>query len=162
MQNGQMTAPCGCPSHLLQNERIAAPCGRSCNFLETIQTIQIIKDSVTTSVNLKLFKNIKDATMAHIFHSRLDKISIHEPMDNFNGLTRLSHEPYPKHDRPRGQSDVSSVNYHRKMIRSRGAVEQPIWVFSRGGQYTLLDGAHRLAATFLENKRRIPAFIIEL
>ena len=125
-----------------------------------METIQIIQDSVDTSVTLKLFKNREDAVMAHIFHSRLDKISIHEPMYNFDALTRCSHEPYPKHNRPRGKSDLCSVNYHRKMIRSRGAVE-PIWVLWRGGQYTLLDGAHRLAATFLENKRRIPAFIIE-
>jgi hypothetical protein len=30
------------------------------------------------------------------------------------------------------------------------------------GEYTLLDGAHRIIATYLENKRTIPTYIIDI
>lgn len=33
-------------------------------------------------------------------------------LNNFNPA-RLSNEPYPEHNRPRGQKDLDSVLYHR-------------------------------------------------
>ena len=30
------------------------------------------------------------------------------------------------------------------------------------GEYTLLDGAHRIVSTYLENKRTIPTYIIDI
>ena len=61
-------------------------------------------------------------------------------MENFDAFPRLSDDPYPKDNRPRGQADLDSVKYHRRVIRHRGEVE-PIY--------------------YMERKRRIPAFLIE-
>lgn len=126
-----------------------------------METVGNIRDSVDTSVSMNIFRNRKEAVMAHIFHSRLEKISVHQPMENFNAMQRLSDEPYPKDNRPRGQADLDSVKYHRRVIRHRGEVE-PIWVVVNSDKtLVLLDGAHRLAASYMERKRRIPAFLIE-
>ncbi len=96
----------------------------------------------------------------HIFHSKyvrfpLSKLDI---LDNFN-TNRLSSNPYPKENRPRGQADLDSVLHHRQIIRQQGATE-PIWIVLKKGTYTLLDGAHRIVATYLEHKRTIPAYIV--
>jgi len=79
-------------------------------------------------------------------------------LNNFNPA-RLSKDPYPKEDRPRGQADLDSVLHHRRIIRQQGDTE-PIWIVLKKGNYTLLDGAHRIIATYLETKRTIPAYII--
>lgn len=81
-------------------------------------------------------------------------------LHNFNPA-RLSEDPYPKEDRPRGQKDLDSVLHHRRMIRQQGHTE-PIWIVLKKGEYTLLDGAHRIVSTYLENKRTIPTYIIEI
>jgi hypothetical protein len=81
-------------------------------------------------------------------------------LHNFNP-DRLSEDPYPKEDRPRGQKDLDSVLHHRRMIRQQGHTE-PIWIVLKKGEYTLLDGAHRIVSTYLENKRTIPTYLIEI
>ena len=47
------------------------------------------------------------------------------------------------------------------MIRHQGNTE-PIWISLKNGIYTLLDGAHRIIATFLENKINISSYIVEI
>jgi ParB-like chromosome segregation protein Spo0J len=81
-------------------------------------------------------------------------------LDNFD-TKRLSKNPYPEEDRPRGQKDLDSIAYHRRMIRKQGHTE-PIWIVLKNGKYTLLDGAHRIVSTYLENKRTIPSYIIHM
>jgi ParB-like chromosome segregation protein Spo0J len=81
-------------------------------------------------------------------------------LDNFNPA-RLSEDPYPKEDRPRGQKDLDSIVYHRQMIRKQGHTE-PIWIVLKNGKYTLLDGAHRIVSTYLENKRTIPCYVVHM
>lgn len=81
-------------------------------------------------------------------------------LNNFNP-SRLSKDPYPEDDRPRGQKDLYSVLHHRRIIRKQNNTE-PIWIALKRGEYTLLDGAHRIVATYLENKRNIPTYLIDI
>ena len=128
-----------------------------------MESINIIIDSVKTSKRLRLFPSEKEAAYAHIFKSTFLKFPMADVrgLENFNHDVRLSKEPYPKDDRPRGQEDLDTVQYHRRTIRKNGSTE-PIWIALKGGKYILLDGAHRLVATHLENKRVIPAFIVRV
>lgn len=127
-----------------------------------MEFLQNIKDSVETSVTLKLFSSLKISSYNHIFNSTLSKFPLSKCKDlnNFNP-NRLSKDPYPEEDRPRGQKDLDSVIYHRSIIRRQGQTE-PIWIVLKEGNYILLDGAHRIVSTYLENKRSIPAFILEI
>jgi len=74
---------------------------------------------------------------------------------------RLSKNLYPENDRPRGQRDLDSVAHHRRLIRKDGHTE-PIWLVLKKGKYTLLNGAHRIVSTYLENKRSIPTYVIHV
>jgi hypothetical protein len=119
-----------------------------------------LRDSVHTSVRIKVFPSTKKSLHAHVFDSELVHFPISKCRDlnNFNPA-RLSHDPYPKEDRPRGQADIDSVVYHINTIRREGEVD-PIYVAAKDGSYTLLDGAHRIIATYLEKKRTVPAYIV--
>ena len=119
-----------------------------------------IKDSVKTSVYIKLFSSEKIASYNHITKSKLSIISITQCKEliNFNPK-RLSNDPYPKEDRPRGKDDLNSLLYHRKNITKYNYID-PIWIAIKKEKYILLDGAHRIIASYLEKKRKIPAYII--
>lgn len=127
-----------------------------------MEFLQVIKDSVETSVSIHLFSSLKTSSYYHIFKSKLSKFPLSKcrELNNFNP-DRLSIDPYPKEDRPRGQKDLDSVLHHRRMIRQHGYTE-PIWLALKNGDYTLLDGAHRIVSTYLENKRTIQAYIVEI
>jgi hypothetical protein len=127
-----------------------------------MEYLQVMKDSVETSVSIKLFSSLKISSYYHIFKSKLCSFSLSKcrELNNFNPA-RLSKDPYPKEDRPRGQKDLESVLHHRQIIRQEGRTE-PIWIALKKGEYTLLDGAHRIIATYLENKRNIPTYIIDI
>jgi len=127
-----------------------------------MEALQIIKDSVETSVNIKLFSSLNIASYYHIFKSKLFRFPIAKcrKLNNFNPA-RLSTNPYPKEDSPRGQKDLESVLYHRQVIRQQGYTE-PIWIAFKNGEYTLLDGAHRIIATYLEHKQTILAYVIDV
>jgi hypothetical protein len=121
-----------------------------------------IQDSVATSVNIKLFSSLKTSSYYHIFKSKMIRFPLSKcrELNNFNP-DRLSKDPYPKEDRPRGQKDLESVSHHRRTIDDKGDT-QPIWIALKKREYTLLDGAHRIIATYLENKRSIPAYIVHI
>ena len=127
-----------------------------------MESLENIKDSVETSVNLKLFSSRKTSSYYHIFNSKIFLFPIANcaDLDNFNPA-RLSNNPYPKENRPRGKKDLESVLYSRKIIQKEGQTE-PIWIALKKGNYTLLDGAHRIVATYLEKKETIPAFVIDM
>jgi hypothetical protein len=111
-------------------------------------------DSIETSVTLKIFPNKKKACMAHIYKSELVKINmnIFENINNFNSnrLQSTAIKAYPLNDRPRGMSDIKSVKYHQKQIKENKQL-LPIWMIYKNNQYTLLDGAHRIVASYIEN-----------
>ena len=119
-----------------------------------------LRDSIRTSVKTKVFSSVKTSSYSHIFESKLVDFQVSKcrNLRNFNP-DRLSKDPYPKEDRPRGQDDLDSVLHHRRTIRREGETE-PIWIALKDGEYTLLDGAHRIVATYLENKRTIPAHVV--
>ena len=84
--------------------------------------VSVLQDSIDTSVSMKIFKNRETATMAHIFKSKLDKISLSlfedtNKVDNFdpNRLQKTAEQSYPlPHGRPRGDKDTSSVKFYQK------------------------------------------------
>jgi len=124
--------------------------------------IQSLRDSVETSVSLKLFSSQKIAAEHHVFNTTYQIVSMSDckTLENI-AATRFSSDPYPAHDRPRGQKDLDSVKYHRRIIRKNGNTE-PIWIAKKGERHIVLDGVHRIVASNLENKRQIPAYIVHV
>ena len=126
--------------------------------------ISILQDSIDTSVDMKIFKNREYASIAHIFKSKLVKIPLStfsKNIDNFNPdrLQNTAVKAYPLHDRPRGDSDISSVKYYQKQIIKKKNIT-PIWMIQKNKKYILLDGAHRVVASYIEEKKYINAYII--
>lgn len=103
--------------------------------------------------------------MAHIFKSKLLQLELllFTNVDNFNParLQKSATEAYPLHNRPRGNSDTDSVTYYQTRIQQREDVP-PIWVVYQNNQYTLLDGAHRIVASYIEGNLHINAYVISL
>ena len=93
-----------------------------------MEYLQNMKDSVETSVSIKLFSSLNISSYYHIFKSKLLRFPLSKcrELHNFNSA-RLSKDPYPKEDRPRGQKDLESVLHHRRIIRQHGHTE-PIWI----------------------------------
>ena len=125
--------------------------------------IKVLRDSIETSISMKLFKSKEEATMKHIFHSNLISFPISKckNLNNFNP-ERLQASPiksYPLHDRPRGDKDIRSVKYYQKRIKNKLDI-QPIWILKKNNHYILLDGAHRIVASYIEKKKYIPSYII--
>jgi hypothetical protein len=127
--------------------------------------MEYLKDSISTSISIKLFKNKKDATYAHIFKSNLEKLplSIFKNVDNFNPerLQYSAVKAFPINDRPRGNDDILSVKYYQKQIQDHKEIT-PIWVAIKNNKYILLDGVHRVVASYIENKKYIPAYLIRI
>jgi hypothetical protein len=118
-------------------------------------------DSIQTSMAIGLFNTKKQAISSHKKATRvLFPLEYSNFLDNFN-LVRLSSVPYPTQDRPRGQANLDSVEFHRRKLRETGTTE-PIWIAQKGNLYILLDGAHRLAAAARENVKQLPAYIIKV
>ena len=129
--------------------------------------VNILQDSISTSVSIKIFKNKEDALMAHIYKSKLIKINLsiftNNKVDNFdsNRLQKSAVKAYPINDRPRGNNDINSVKYHQKQIQQKKEIT-PIWIIQKNKKYILLDGAHRIVASYIEEKSYIYAYIIFL
>lgn len=122
--------------------------------------MQSLRDSIGTSILLHLFKTRAAAAYFHTFKSKLTMFTINNcwSLRNFNPR-RLCDDPYPISNRPRGQMDLDSLAYHRGVIKARGKCA-PIWLALKDGNFILLDGAHRICASFLENVGLIPAYVI--
>jgi hypothetical protein len=125
--------------------------------------ISVLHDSIKTSVTMNIFENINDSSIAHIFNSKLVKINLLlcKNMLNFdsNRLQNTAEEAYPIHNRPRGDDDINSVFFHQNQIKN-GQNLEPIWIIVRDNQYILLDGAHRIVASYIENKPILYSYII--
>jgi len=129
--------------------------------------VSVLQDSIDTSVSMKIFKNRETATMAHIFKSKLDKISLSlfkdiNKVDNFdsNRLQVSAVKAYPlPNGRPRGDKDISSVKFYQKQIQQKNDIT-PIWLIHKNSKYILLDGAHRIVASYIEDIKHINAYII--
>ena len=127
--------------------------------------IDFLKDSIITSVSMKIFKNIEDASVAHIFKSMLVKLplSLFTDVDNFNPdrLKKKAINAYPINDRPRCNSDITCVKYYQKQIKQKKEIS-PIWLIQINNKYVLLDGAHRIVASYILGKKNINAYVITL
>lgn len=127
--------------------------------------INILKDSIETSISMNLFNNIDEASNAHIFNSKLVKfpmIYCKNKLNNFNPkrLKKTPEKAYPIEDRPRGDKDIESVNYYIKLLQNKQIIN-PIWIIKKNGKYILLDGVHRIIASYIKNKKYILAYIIK-
>jgi hypothetical protein len=124
-----------------------------------------MRDSVSTSVNIKLFENKQDARLAHILKSKLVEIPLYifenNDIENFNSdrLKDSAVKAYPLDDRPRGNVDISSVEYHQSQIKQQNDID-PIWLVYKNKKYLLLDGAHRIVASYIEGAEFIRAYVI--
>lgn len=130
--------------------------------------ISILKDSVETSVSMKIFKNKEASSFAHIFKSSFVKIPLskfknNEFIINFNPnrLQKSAIKAYPLNNRPRGDKDISSVKYYQKQIQQKKNII-PIWLIYKNNKYILLDGAHRIVASYIENIKYINSYVIIL
>ena len=127
--------------------------------------MQNMRDSVSTSVSMKLFENKQDAHLAHILKSKLVEIPLsifaNNGMENFNSvrLKECAVKAYPLDDRPRGNADISSVEYHQNQIKQQNDID-PIWLLYKNNKHVLLDGAHRIIASYIEGVEFIRAYII--
>jgi len=128
--------------------------------------MQNMRDSVSTSVSMKLFENKQDAHLAHILKSKLVEIQLStfadNGIENFNSvrLKESAVKAYPLDDRPRGNADISSVEYHQNQIKQQNGTINPIWLLYKNNKYVLLDGAHRIIASYIEGVEFIRACII--
>lgn len=126
--------------------------------------IQGLQDSIDTSVSMKLFKSKEEATMKHIFSSIITSFPLSKckNLNNFD-IERLQSsavKAYPLNNRPRGDKDIISVKYYQTLIKNRLDI-QPIWIMDKNNKYTLIDGVHRIVASYIENKKHITAYIIK-
>jgi hypothetical protein len=125
-----------------------------------------IVDSINTSVSMKIFKNREEAAFSHIFNSKLVRIPLNTfknyNVDNFNSvrLQKSAVKAYPLTDRPRGKEDISSVKYYQKQIQQKKEVT-PVWMIQKNKKYILLDGAHRIVASYIEDVP-VYAYIINI
>ena len=96
--------------------------------------IQVLHDSIETSVSIKLFKSKEEATIKHIFNSKLIyfPLSKCKNLDNFNPerLQTTAIKAYPLDNRPREDKDISSVEYYQKLIKNKLDI-QPIWIMKK-------------------------------
>ena len=134
-------------------------------FNESKQKYKIITDSVLASITIKWFDSIEDSCFAHIFNSKLDKFDLvnynKEYIKNINKnrLSETAELAYPVSDRPRGDNDLLSVKYHQQRLQC-GEKLEAIWLIEKNGKKYILDGFHRLAASYIEKKTNIDAYFI--
>jgi hypothetical protein len=89
-----------------------------------------LKDSIDTSISMKLFATREDASFSHIFKSKLVKIPLNifnnHNVDNFNSdrLQKSAIKAYPLNNRPRGNKDITSVKYYQKEIQKKKKLNQ--------------------------------------
>ena len=125
-----------------------------------------MRDSVSTSVSMKLFENKQDAHLAHILKSKLVEIPLsifaNNGVENFNSvrLKESAVKAYPLDDRPRGNADISSVEYHQNQIKQQNGTINPIWLLYKNNKHVLLDGVHRIIASYIEGVEFIRAYMI--
>lgn len=127
--------------------------------------ISILQHSIETSIYMNFFKLKEEASLAHIYKSKLVKFSLNlfeSNVYNFDSirLQKSAILAYPLSNRPRGIIDINSVKFHQKQLKKKEL--QPIWILLKDKKYILLDGAHRIVASYIEKKSYIYAFIIKI
>lgn len=129
--------------------------------------IASLNNSIETSIGF-IFKSYEESFKNHITKTKIKKLSIKKiyNIENFDSNIRLPKskkilDAYPKNDRPRGKKDLESVKYHIKLIKQNKSFPN-IWIVKKNGKLILLDGAHRIVAHYLSNKKYIMCNVIIL
>jgi hypothetical protein len=124
------------------------------------EAMETVKNNFYTAFK-GLFRNFESACYAFIFNSKFTYFSLSKAslLDNLNEQ-RLTNDPFPAHNRPRGAKDMGSVRHFRALIR-RGEEITPIWIVKKGKKYVLIDGVHRIVACLQEGLLEIPAYIVK-
>jgi hypothetical protein len=126
-----------------------------------------MKDSISTSVSIGIFKSFQESLLAHTYKTELVKIPLNifknYNVDNFdsNRLQESATQSYPLDNRPRGDEDISSVEYYQTQIKQQKEIT-PIWMIQQDQKYILLDGSHRIVASFIEETDYINSYIITI
>lgn len=124
--------------------------------------MQSLNDSIQTSVSIGLFVNLEESIYYHSFHTEFVMIDMAEVINfnnfNPNRLQKTACDAYP--DKPRGDNDILSVEFHCNKIITNSL--EPIWIAKKDNQYTLLDGAHRIVASHISQQQTIPCYCIWL
>jgi hypothetical protein len=134
-------------------------------YYDNKKKYKIIADSVAASITIRLFDNIRDSCFVHIFNSNISKFDLVNYDKkiivniNKNRLAETVELAYPENDRPRGENDLSSVKYHQELLKNGDELEA-IWIIEKNGKKYILDGFHRLAASYIEKKTNIDAYFI--
>lgn len=96
-----------------------------------MDNIRVMQASIGTSIDLKFYKNIENASLAHIYKSVLTKLplSLFRNVDNFNPdrLQKSAIKAYPINNRPRGKDNIDSVKFYQKQIKHKKDIS-PIWL----------------------------------
>jgi len=128
--------------------------------------IPVLLDSIETSVSMGIFPSKLESCNAHLYKSKLVKFPIKlckTNLENFNPdrLKKSATLAYPLTDRPRGAADISSVKFYQRQLRS-GSKIQPIWIVKKRNKHILLDGAHRIVASYAASKKYVYAYVISV
>jgi len=126
--------------------------------------LKTIASSIRQNIEFNFFKNKYDACNAYVFNCKKKYINYMQwisKMHSFkkNRLKNTPEEAYPINDRPRGIKDIDSVNYWIQMIKNNNYIP-PIIILNINNETHLVDGYHRLIATYILNKNNILAKII--
>jgi hypothetical protein len=129
--------------------------------------VDMLRASIGTSLELKIFTSTEKAANAHIFHSSLVQFPLaifRDPtrMANFNPerLQPSAAKAYPPSNRPRGADDLSAVNFYKRRILAKKDIP-PIFVVFHEGRHVLLDGAHRVVAAYITDQPYVYAYLIK-
>jgi hypothetical protein len=65
---------------------------------------------------------------------------------------------YPEDNRPKGDYNIKSVEYHRDLISKK--LNPLIWVAHKNNNYYLIHGSHKIIAAHLEKFKKIDAYVV--
>jgi len=126
--------------------------------------IDLLQRSVEKCVELKLFKNKKDASFSHLYRYKFELLSMSKfkkgYVQNFEHkrLKKSLEKAYPENDRPKGEYNIESVNFHRNLITQN--INPLIFMAYKDNEYYLINGSHKLVAAYLEGHKKIEAFVV--
>lgn len=132
------------------------------DYIQNTFTKKPTQDCITDAISTYEKYYLKSYGEIKKFKFVEHKIATIEQMRTWNmlniGWNRLQSTPekaYPENDRPRGDSDIASINYALNIID--GKIERdgklsPIIVFEVQGKKILLDGVHRMVASYIRDK----------
>jgi hypothetical protein len=126
---------------------------------------ELVKSSIDKSVELKLFKNKKESSFAHLYNFKLEKIPLSYfkkgMVINFKSdrlRARTIETSYPIDNRPKGDYNIESVKYHLQLIDRK--LNPLIWVVKKNDIYYLIHGSHKIVAAHLAHFKDIDSYVI--